>query len=116
MTLRFLWQTRVHFALGHAEDAKQSTAVARTLGEQLASKRDRSRRPYAADRADDLHDLADVYGEFQPNDLEPFIERLKDEDSAVRLYLLAGAVRGAMRNRPGYREPNSPPLIAHLTV
>lgn len=36
--------------------------VALTLGEQLASKRDRSRPPHAAEGAVDLHDLADVYG------------------------------------------------------
>ncbi|HTX34174.1 MAG TPA: hypothetical protein VME43_04105 [Bryobacteraceae bacterium] len=53
-----------------------------------------------------MHDLADAWGEFHPDDLAPFVERLKDQEPALRLYLLAGAVRGAMRNRPGYREPS----------
>jgi hypothetical protein len=97
---------RVDFALGHLDDGQQLTGVALTLGERLASKRDRSRPPYIAEGAGDLHELADVYGEFQPNDLAPFVVRLKDQDPALRLYLLAGAVRGAMRNRPDYREPN----------
>ncbi len=96
----------VDFALGHPEDGKQVTGVALTLGEQLASKRDRSRPPYAADGAAGLHDLADLYGEFQPNDLAPFVERLKEQEPALRLYVLTAAVRGAMRHRPGYREPN----------
>jgi len=59
-----------------------------------------------ADGAAGLHDLADAWGEFHPDDLAPFVERLKDQEPALRLYLLAGAVRGAMRNRPGYREPS----------
>jgi hypothetical protein len=46
--------------------------LALTLGEQLASNRDRSRPPYAAEGAVGLHDLAELYGEFQPNDLAPF--------------------------------------------
>ena len=97
---------RVDFAMGHPEDGRTVTDAALRLGEQLASKRDRSRPPYAAEGAANLHELADIYGEFQPNDLGSFAERLKDQEPALRLYLLAGAVRGAMRRRPGYVEPN----------
>jgi hypothetical protein len=97
---------RVHFALGHSDDGKQVIGAALTLGEQLASKRDASGPLYAAEGAADLRDLADLYGEFHPNDLAPFVEQLKDLEPALRLYVLAGAVRGAMRHRPGYREPN----------
>ncbi|HEV2446617.1 MAG TPA: hypothetical protein VGS58_11865 [Candidatus Sulfopaludibacter sp.] len=97
---------RVHFALGHPEDGRQVTGAALALGEQLAGKRDRSRPVYAAEGAAGLHDLADLYGEFQPNGLAPFVERLKEQEPPLRLYLLAGAVRGAMRHQPGYREPS----------
>jgi hypothetical protein len=98
--------TRAHFAMGHQEDGIQATRTALRLGEQLASKRDLNRPVEFAQGAGDLRDLADGYGEFQPNDLAPFAEFLKEQEPALRLYLLAGVVRGAMRHRPGYREPN----------
>jgi hypothetical protein len=60
-----------------------------------------------ADGAGDLHDLAETYGEFRPSDLAPFVQRVKDEEPALRVYLLAAAVRGALRHRLGYQEPNS---------
>jgi len=94
---------RVHFALGHPEDAGQVIGAALTFGEHLTSKRDGSRPLYAAEGTDSSHDLADLYGEFQPNDLARFVERLKEQEPALRLYLLTGVVRGAMRHRPGYR-------------
>ena len=56
--------------------------------------------------AADLHDLAESYGEFRPNDLAQFVQRLKDEDPGLRYYLLAAAARGALRHRSGYQEPN----------
>jgi hypothetical protein len=97
---------RVDFELGHPEDGNQVIGAALTLGQNLASKRDLSLPLYAAEGASDLRDLADLYGKFHPNDLTPFVEQLKELEPALRLYILAGAVRGAMRNRPGYREPN----------
>jgi hypothetical protein len=44
--------------------------------------------------------------EFQPGDLARSVERLRDQEPVLRLYVLTGAVRGAMRHRPGYRAPN----------
>jgi hypothetical protein len=97
---------RAHFALGHPEDGEQVVESAMRLGEQLASNRDRSRPVYMAPATDDLHDLAETYGKFRPNDLAPFVQRLKDQDPALQLFLLAGGARGALRHRPGYQEPN----------
>ena len=97
---------RAHFALGHFEDGEQVVESAMKFGEQLASNRDRSRPIYMALGAGDLHDLAETYGEFRPNGLAPFVQRLKDQEPALRLFLLAGAARGALRHRQGYQEPN----------
>jgi hypothetical protein len=97
---------RAHFALGHPDDGEPVMEAAMRLGEQLASRRDRTRPVYMADGAPDLHDLAETYGEFCPTDLARFVQRVKDEESALRFYLLAGAARGALRHSASYQEPN----------
>jgi hypothetical protein len=97
---------RAHFALGHSEDGEQVVKSAMGLGEQLVSKRDRNRPVYMAMGAADLHDLAEAYGEFRPNDLAQFVQTLKDQEPALRLFLLARAARGALRHRAGYQEPD----------
>jgi hypothetical protein len=97
---------RAHFALGHPEDGEQVAEAAMRLGEQFVSKRDQNRPVYMAEGAEDLHDLAETYGEFRPNELAQFVRQCKDQEPALRLFLLAGAARGTLRHRPGYQEPN----------
>ncbi|HEV3201298.1 MAG TPA: hypothetical protein VGZ73_25535 [Bryobacteraceae bacterium] len=97
---------RADFALGHTEDGERAVDFAMGFGGQLSSKRDRSRPAFYAPGAFDLHDLAETYGEFRPNSLVSFVRRVKGQEPALRLFLLAGAARGALRYRPGYQEPN----------
>ncbi|HEY3742921.1 MAG TPA: hypothetical protein VGL53_23905 [Bryobacteraceae bacterium] len=99
--------TRANFALGHTKDGEQTTETALRLGEQLTSARDRKLPVYIADGADDLHDLADCYGEYRPTHLAQFVRRQsKNSDPELRLFLLTATARGASRHRPHYQEPN----------
>ena len=88
--------------MGHEEAGLRSGGAAWMLGKRLVAKRNKEQPIYSADGADDLHDLAEIYGEFR---LAEFIRMVQDEDTTVRAYLLAGAARGAVRGRAGYQEP-----------
>ena len=94
---------RANFALGHEEAGLRSAGAALALGKKLVAERDKDRPIYSAAGAEDLHDLAEIYGEFR---LSEFVGLVKDEELTLRTYLLAGAARGALRGRAGYREPN----------
>jgi hypothetical protein len=96
---------RAEFALGNTGDAMTLVDAALERGEQLWAKRDPKMPVYSADGVSALHEIADAYGEFRPDDLIPFINRIEHLDPPLPLYLLTGAVHGALRNRPGYREP-----------
>lgn len=99
--------TRANFALGHTRDAEQTTAAALHLGEELTSRRDRELPIYSSEGAGDLHDLAECYGEYRPKNLAQFARsQSKNPDPELRLFLQAAAIRGAMRHRPHYQEPN----------
>jgi len=96
---------RARFALGHTDEARRTAATAMSLGKLFAAKRDKEKPVYSFDGASELHDLAQSWGEFQPDDLAAFSSLASTPDESVRLFLMAAAVRGALRHRPGYREP-----------
>jgi hypothetical protein len=95
---------RAHFALGHFEDGRQVAAAAMKVGEQLVTNRDQSRPLYSAEGANELHDLAAAYGE--SDHLAELVRLIEDQAPGLRLFLLAGGTRAALRHRPGYQEPN----------
>ena len=97
---------RTDFALGHSDDGEQATGAALKSGKRFLGTRDRNLPIYMAEGAAELHDLAITYGEFRSSDLAQFVRQCSDQEAGVRLFLLAGLTRGAMRNRPEYQEPN----------
>jgi hypothetical protein len=97
---------RADFALGHADDGEQVTKAAMKLGQQFLSSRNWDLPVSMAPGAAELHDLAITYGEFRRNDLTQFVRQRKNLEPQLRLFLLAGAARGAMRTRPGHQEPD----------
>jgi hypothetical protein len=97
---------RAWFVLGHPDEAMELVDAAIKVGEQLWAKRDPAQPVYAVNGVASLRDLADTYGEFRGDDLKSFVSRVEHLDPPLVIYLVAGAVRGALRHRPGYQEPD----------
>ena len=96
---------RAQFALGHPEEARHLTDLAMRSAERVVSRRDRSLPAYFAEGADELYEVAETFGEFQSDKLGELLRQCVGLEPGVRLFVLSGAVRGALRHRSGYQEP-----------
>jgi hypothetical protein len=87
---------KAEFMLGHSDDAQSIARRAWELGTSIQGD----------EGLDELRELSDICGHFWYGDSAWYSAMIALKEPSMRLTALSEYVRGAMRNRASFREPN----------